>query len=141
MNTKENILEFFQNMSRINHILARKLEWPMNGISWTEFLILKNILESQNSKIRRIDLAENMWLTASGITRLLLPMEKIGLISREQNPTDKRASFVLLTESGKIKFYEAKNEVMYFFEKILPKNENFHLDEILTFIKNISEKI
>ena len=51
--------------------------------------------------MRRIDLAESIGLTASGVTRLLAPMEKIGLVKREANAADARVSFVTLSKGGK----------------------------------------
>jgi DNA-binding MarR family transcriptional regulator len=72
---------------------------------------LKEICSSQSrakeEKMRRIDLAESVGLTASGITRLLAPMEKIGLVKREQNAHDARVSFVVLAAGGKRKLQEA----------------------------------
>lgn len=136
----EKILDFFANISRTDNILSRKLEWPMNGISWTEFLILRQIF-AKNGKIRRIDLAENIGLTASGITRILLPMEKIGLVSRQNDENDKRVSFVILTEAGKIKFYEAKSEVLHFFEKILLHESDKNFENAEVFVNNFSKNL
>lgn len=112
----------------------------MNGISWTEFLILRQIF-AKNGKIRRIDLAENIGLTASGITRILLPMEKIGLVSRQNDENDKRVSFVILTEAGKIKFYEAKSEVLHFFEKILLHESDKNFENAEVFVNNFSKNL
>lgn len=112
----------------------------MNGISWTEFLILRKIF-AKNGKMRRIDLAEEIGLTASGITRILLSMEKIGLISRQNDENDKRVSFVILTEIGKIKFYEAKNEVLHFFEKILANENEKNFEDAEIFVNNFSKNL
>jgi DNA-binding MarR family transcriptional regulator len=66
-----------------------------------EFLILFHLTQSPEGKMRRVDLAEKVGLTASGITRLLAPMEKIGLVKREANAADARVSFVSLAKGGK----------------------------------------
>ena len=50
--------------------------------------------------MRRIDLAQKLGLTASGITRLVAPMEKIGLVEKEANPRDARVSLVKITKAG-----------------------------------------
>ena len=52
-----------------------------------------------------------MGLTASGITRLLNPMEKLGLITREVNERDARLSLVKLTVAGVQKLSDAKKSV------------------------------
>jgi DNA-binding MarR family transcriptional regulator len=41
-----------------------------------------------------------MHLTASGVTRALLPLEKRGIVRREQDPSDGRSSLATLTKSG-----------------------------------------
>ena len=56
--------------------------------------------------MRRVDLAEQVGLTPSGITRLLNPMEKIGLIEKEDNPRDARVSLVALSSAGKRVYQE-----------------------------------
>jgi DNA-binding MarR family transcriptional regulator len=39
-------------------------------------------------------------LTASGDTRSLLPLEKLGLVMRQPDPRDARVSYASLTDSG-----------------------------------------
>ncbi|MDZ7871614.1 MAG: MarR family transcriptional regulator [Rheinheimera sp.] len=48
---------------------------------------------------RRSDLVELVGLSPSGITRLLLPLEKIGRVEKERNPRDARVSLVILSEA------------------------------------------
>ncbi|UUZ55216.1 MarR family transcriptional regulator [Massilia sp. H-1] len=48
-------------------------------------------------RIRRVDLAERVSLTASGVTRTLLPLEKIGLVTRQSDPRDARVGFAVIT--------------------------------------------
>jgi hypothetical protein len=60
--------------------MARRFDASLNGISFNEFIIMYTISQARDGKMRRVELAESMGLTPSGITRLLLPMEKIGLI-------------------------------------------------------------
>lgn len=58
--------------------------------------------------MRRNELAERVGLSPSGITRLLNPLEKIGLVEKESNPRDARVSLVTLSGSGRQVFEEAK---------------------------------
>ena len=39
-------------------------------------------------------------MTTSGVARQLAPLEKIGLVTRESNPTDARLALVVLTARG-----------------------------------------
>lgn len=78
----------------------------LHGISFSEFYILYYLERESTKTMRRIDLAESMAMSASGITRALTPMEKIGLIRKETNPRDARVSLVKLTPSGERVFEE-----------------------------------
>jgi DNA-binding MarR family transcriptional regulator len=89
--------------------LLKKIDISMSahGISFTEFLVMRYLKDAPGETMRRIDLAESIGLTASGVTRLLIPMEKIGLVKKEANPRDARVSLVKLTEVGTKIFTDA----------------------------------
>ncbi len=80
---------------RLDHTLA------IHGISFTEFRVLHQLAQAPGETLRRVDLAEAVGLTASGVTRLLNPMEKIHLVEKERNPRDARVSLVRLSATGK----------------------------------------
>ena len=69
--------------------------------------------------MRRIELAESVGLTASGVTRLLLPMEKIRLIEKERNPRDARVSLVKLSATGQQILSEAQLTFEHVAEEML----------------------
>lgn len=79
----------------------------VHGLGLSEYLVLTQLSQSANQKMRRIDLAEQIGLSPSGITRLLNPMEKIGLIEKQANPRDARVSLVALSEVGERIYKEA----------------------------------
>jgi DNA-binding MarR family transcriptional regulator len=57
--------------------------------------------------MRRVDLAEGVLLTQSGITRLLAGLEKAGWVARASCDRDGRVVYAQLTESGNAKFRAA----------------------------------
>ncbi len=79
-----------------------------HGISVTEYLVLLQLHRAANNRMRRIDLAENVGLSASGVTRLLNPMVKIGLVQKEENARDARVSLVALCDAGAQIFQDAE---------------------------------
>src|SRR4051812_48921539 len=85
-------LAFFIDLAKAKTVLSRRFDnrLSFHGLGFSDFMILYHISLSQDQKMRRTDLAEKIGLTASGVTRLLLPMEKIGLIKRESNEQDGR---------------------------------------------------
>jgi DNA-binding MarR family transcriptional regulator len=48
-----------------------------------------------------------MHVSASTITRMVAPMEKIGLVAREADERDARLGFVAITDAGREKLAEA----------------------------------
>ncbi len=84
--------------TRIQKQLAGPLS--VHGISFTEFLVLRQLRQAPDRKLRRVDLAQQVGLSASGVTRLLNPMQKIGLVSKEDAARDARVSLVTLTSAG-----------------------------------------
>ncbi|MBN2068998.1 MAG: MarR family transcriptional regulator [Opitutales bacterium] len=74
---------------------------------------------TRDNKLSRIGLAEKVGLTASGVTRVLLPMEKNHLVSRESNPRDARQSLVVMTDAGRELFQNAQVTAEYSTEEIL----------------------
>lgn len=79
-----------------------------HGIGLSEYLVLNQLHLAPNQKMRRSDLAERVGLSPSGITRLLNPMEKIGLVEKEANPRDARISLVIISAAGKQVYEDAR---------------------------------
>jgi DNA-binding MarR family transcriptional regulator len=80
----------------------------VHGLSLTEYLVLLHLQQARDNKLRRIDLAQKVGLSASGVTRLLNPMQKIGLIDKEESARDARVSLVALTRAGARIFRDAE---------------------------------
>ncbi|MDH7942892.1 MarR family transcriptional regulator [Pseudohongiella sp. SYSU M77423] len=91
------------SLINLNTRLEKSLSGPLSlhGISLTEYMVLRQLAQAPEQKLRRIDLAQQVGLSASGVTRLLNPMEKTGLIDKEQVERDARVSLVTLTSAGK----------------------------------------
>lgn len=79
----------------------------IHGISLTEYLVLRQLSRAPGKTLRRIDLAQAVGLTPSGVTRLLNPMEKIGLVSKEAGARDARVSLVGIAPPGETIFGES----------------------------------
>ena len=57
--------------------------------------------------MRRVDLANSVFLTPSGITRLVAGLERAGYVERASCDSDARVTYALLTEAGLEKLREA----------------------------------
>ena len=62
--------------------------------------MLVQLARAPERKLRNIDLAKAVVLTRSGVTRLVDGLEKDGLVARSSCPSDKRGTFVSLTDAG-----------------------------------------
>lgn len=90
-------------IARANAVLLRRFDSGLgshHGISYGDYQLLNHLARAPGGKLRRIDLAERLGLSASGVTRSLLPLEKIGLITREADPRDARVGYAALTPAG-----------------------------------------
>lgn len=140
--TKTNTtVNFFLEMTKFQTKLGRRLDSNLNGISLNEFIIMYHLNQNPDGKMRRTDLADKVGLTASGITRLLLPMEKIGLVSRESDEGDARVSYVVLARGGKTKFTEGLDRLEIFGEDLVPSAKLKKLEEVTKLINELGKNI
>jgi DNA-binding MarR family transcriptional regulator len=78
-----------------------------HGLSINAYEALLRLALTPGSRMRRVDLANSLSLTASGVTRLLDGLEREGLVGREECPTDRRVSYAVLTKAGRDKLRAA----------------------------------
>ncbi|KUN20991.1 MarR family transcriptional regulator [Streptomyces corchorusii] len=73
----------------------------LHGVSLADFTLLLRLEQAPGGRMRRVDLAEALGLTASGVTRGLAPLERIGLVTRETDARDARVAYAALTGTGR----------------------------------------
>jgi DNA-binding MarR family transcriptional regulator len=134
-------LSFFISLSRIETVLSRRLDAKLGGLGWSDFLILYVLWTAEDQRMRRVDLADTIGLTASGITRLLLPMEKIGLVRRETHDGDARVSYVALAPGGEAKLMEAISRAEEFCADIIHSAESVEVERANNIISKMSKRI
>ncbi|MEO1081194.1 MAG: MarR family transcriptional regulator [Pseudomonadota bacterium] len=89
----------------------------IHGIAYIEYLVLHHLAQAPGGALRRIDLARTISRSASGVTRLLRPMEKIGLVTKEHSERDARVSIVALTDAGRERLRDATRSLNQLSEK------------------------
>lgn len=85
-------------------VATRSLE--VDGLSFAELRLLLAVRGTEAGR-RPTELAHDLYLSPSGITRALLPLEKRGIVERKRDPGDARASHVFLTPAGRTLVDEA----------------------------------
>jgi DNA-binding MarR family transcriptional regulator len=99
-----------------------------HGLTLNDYEALLVLSRAEDRRMKRVDLARNLMLTPSGITRLLQGLEDAGLVERAACKTDLRVTYAQLTDAGLDKLRVASRghiaSVRALFE------EHFALDEI-----------
>ena len=106
-----------------------------HGLTINDYECLLRLARAEDQRMRRVDLAEALLLTASGVTRLLDGLESAGLVERATCASDRRVVYAVLTEAGRAKLEEASAshlaEVQAHFERRFDEDELAHLGELL----------
>lgn len=74
-------------------------------LAWHEVLVA--LADAPDGALRMQDLAESVWISKSGLTRLCDRIEEAGYLSRASCPTDRRGTFAVITDAGRAKVHEA----------------------------------
>ncbi|MDD2773976.1 MAG: MarR family transcriptional regulator [Elusimicrobiales bacterium] len=118
-------LRFLLGLARAQTLINRKFDCRLGGgLSFTDFQVLYYLSLAPQEQLRRTDLAEKLALTPSGVTRLLYPMEKIGLVTREASDHDARVSYVQLAPGGKQLLSERLEDAELLAAEMLPETKN-----------------
>jgi len=72
----------------------------IHGLSLNEMFLLMHLENAPGHRLTRVELSKRLHISASTVTRMTAPMEKIKLVSRESDARDARLAFVVLTEAG-----------------------------------------
>lgn len=78
-----------------------------HGLTINDYECLLLLARAEERRMRRVDLAEQLILTASGVTRLLDGLEKEGWVDRAACASDRRVTYAVLTDEGYQKLQDA----------------------------------
>jgi DNA-binding MarR family transcriptional regulator len=71
-----------------------------HGLALGDYEVLARLSDAPEHALRMTDLAGDLHLSPSGITRRIDGLVKAGYVERQQCPTDRRGSYAVLTETG-----------------------------------------
>ena len=103
-------IEAFVRLVRASVAVTRELSAQLScdhGLSLNEYEALLTLARAPESRMRRVDLANSLLLTAGGVTRLLDGLERQGFVAREACSSDRRVSYAVLTKAGRDKLRAA----------------------------------
>jgi DNA-binding MarR family transcriptional regulator len=103
-------LESWVSFLRAHAAITRELSVQLqreHGLTLNDYEVLLHLSHADGFRLRRVDLAERVILTASGITRLLEGLERSGYVTKEHCASDARVSYAKLTDTGREKLRAA----------------------------------
>ncbi len=77
------------------------------GLTINDYEALLRLARAEDGRMRRIDLANELLLTASGVTRLLDGLERAGYVRKASCASDARVTYAELTPAGRARFEDA----------------------------------
>jgi DNA-binding MarR family transcriptional regulator len=129
-----NALRVLQSADEVRARMAGEFS-SVHGLSVNEFFLLLQLERATLHRLARAELARRMHVSASTVTRMAAPMEKLGLVSRQSDERDARLAFVVLTKAGLKKVKEARatfaKQATYLFQDRWSQQELEQLSELL----------
>lgn len=83
--------------------IARELDARLSSehdLTINEYEVLLLLARAEGLRLRRIDLATQLILSPSGITRMLDRLGAAGLVDKAECASDRRVTYAVLTEDG-----------------------------------------
>jgi len=99
-------IAYLRSHSAITRELSVQLQQE-HGLTLNDYEVLLHLSHAEGGMMRRVDLAESVLLTASGITRLLDGLERAGFVCKQTCSSDARVSYAKLTDEGRAKLRAA----------------------------------
>lgn len=114
--------------------LAAELQ-EQHALTMSAYEALYVLSRAEGRRLKRVELAERLVLTPSGITRLLEGLEADGFVEKVSCETDLRISYAQLTDAGVEKLEQAScghtGSIRTVFEERLSAEEIEQLAELL----------
>jgi DNA-binding MarR family transcriptional regulator len=93
----------FARLMRAYGVLRRELEAGVlqpRGLTINDFEALLHLFNAEDRRLRRVDLADRLMLSPSGVTRLLDGLQAAGLVANVHCESDARVTWAKLTDDG-----------------------------------------
>ena len=133
----------FAALLRSHAAATRRLSAQLSsdhGLTISDYEVLLRLARAPDRRMRRVDLAEQVLLTASGITRLLDGLEQSGFVERAACSADRRVVYAVLTDAGLDKLREASRSHLDQIDSLFRASlDDEELDQLSTLLTRIGE--
>lgn len=96
-------LEAWESLFRAQVAVMRQITTmdEFNTLSMREYDVLLNLRTCPGGRSRLVDLNQHLLITQPSLSRMVVRLEEKGLITREADPDDHRATLLSLTDEGR----------------------------------------
>ncbi len=126
----------FSRLLRAHSTLWRELSARLvadHGLTINDYEALLHLSHAEEGALRRVDLAERLMLTPSGVTRLLDGLERDGWVKKGQCDSDARVTYAILTDEGRERLESAARTHIAQIRQIF--EERFSTEELETLVE------
>lgn len=125
--------------ARLRWLLEHEL-LESHGLPIAWYGVLVRLARAPAHRMRMTELADEMSISTSGLTRLVDRIEANGLVTRESCPTDRRGSFAVLTAAGERRVRDATpahvDGIERYLTGVLSDGERRALDRALRHVRD-----
>ena len=133
----------FAALIRAHAAATRRLSAQLSadhGLTLSDYEVLLRLARASDRRMRRVDIAELVLLTASGITRLLDGLEASGLVERASCASDRRVVYAVLTDDGLSKLREASRSHLAQIDALFRASlDDEELDSLTTLLTRLGD--
>lgn len=107
----ERELAAWRGLLEVHSALIARLDAELeleHGMSLSSYEVLLHLHDAPDCALRMGQLAERLFLSRSGLTRLIDRLVKAGLVERAECESDRRGSYARLTAEGRARFEAAR---------------------------------
>jgi DNA-binding MarR family transcriptional regulator len=126
----------FSRLLRVHSSLSRELSARLvteHGLTINDYGALLHLSHAEGGELRRVDLAERLMLTPSGVTRLLDGLERDGWVRKGSCESDARVTYAVLTDEGRERMESAGRTHVGQIREIF--EERYSADELETLVE------
>jgi len=106
-------IQAFAKLLRAHAFIVRGLDRELvavHGLTINDYEVLIRLSRAPDRSMRRVDLAQQVLLTPSGITRLLDGLQRCGYVEKAGCDSDARVVYARLTDVGLEKLEDASRD-------------------------------
>lgn len=110
LTSQDSALDAWARLLRGHAAITRALSAELvaqHDLTINDYDCLLHLSHAEEGRMRRVDLADKLMLTASGVTRLLDGLEAAGLVERASCATDRRVVYAVMTDEGRARLEQA----------------------------------